>query len=65
MAGTGYVLRFASLGHGGASRPLTSLVPSIIYRSCRSVAQLDGMRLHSGDMAHIRDRAPVICRGFP
>jgi hypothetical protein len=22
------------------------------------------MRLHSGDMAHIRDTAPVICRGF-
>jgi hypothetical protein len=27
---------------------------------CRDVAQLYNMRLHSGDMAHIRDIAPVI-----
>ncbi|MDQ6703993.1 MAG: hypothetical protein M3Z96_13375 [Pseudomonadota bacterium] len=44
--------------------PLTSLAPSINYSSCRDVAQLYSMRLHPGDMAHIRDRAPVICRGF-
>jgi hypothetical protein len=44
--------------------PLTSLGPSINYSSCRDVAQLYSMRLHSGDMARIRDRAPVICRGF-
>ena len=46
------------------SRPLTYLTPSITFCSCRSVAKLDNMQLHSGDMAHIRDRAPVICRGF-
>jgi hypothetical protein len=26
--------------------------------------ELYSMRLHSGDMAHIGDTAPVICRGF-
>jgi hypothetical protein len=33
---------------------LDSLAPSINYSSCRDVAQLYSVRLHSGDMAHIR-----------
>jgi hypothetical protein len=41
-----------------------SLAPSINYSSCHDVAKLYSVRLHSGDMAHIRDTAPVICRGF-
>ena len=34
------------------------------YSSCHDVAKLYSVRLHSGDVAHIRDTAPVICRGF-
>jgi hypothetical protein len=41
-----------------------TLAPRINYSSCHDVAQLYSMRLHSGDMAHIRDTAPVIYRGF-
>jgi len=43
---------------------LDSLAPSINYSSCRDVAQLYSVRRHSGDMARIRDTAPVNCRGF-
>jgi hypothetical protein len=36
------------------SRPVDPSAPSTIYCSCRDVAQFDGMRLYSGDRAHIR-----------
>jgi hypothetical protein len=42
---------------------LDFLAPSINYSSCRDVVQLYSVR-HSGDMARIRDTAPVNCRGF-
>jgi hypothetical protein len=42
---------------------LAFLAPSINYSSCHDVVQLYSVR-HSGDMARIRDIAPVICRGF-
>jgi hypothetical protein len=38
--------------------------PAANYSSCHDVAKLYSVRLHSGDMVHIRDIAPVICRGF-
>jgi hypothetical protein len=44
-------------------RILDSLATSINYSSCHDVVQLYSVR-HSGDMARIRDTAPVICRGF-
>ena len=43
---------------------LDFLAPSINCSSCRDVVQLYSVRLHSGDMARIRDTAPVNCRGF-
>ena len=43
--------------------PLDSLAPSIHYTLCHDVVQLYSVR-HLGDMARIRDIAPVICRGF-
>src|ERR1700724_2218438 len=43
---------------------LDFLAPSINCSSCRDVVQLYSVRLHSGDMARIRDTAPAICRGF-
>jgi hypothetical protein len=43
---------------------LDFLAPSINYSSCRDVAKLYSVRRHSGDMARIRDTAPVNCRGF-
>ena len=48
----------------GVDAALDFLAPRINYSSCHDVAQLYSVRLHSGDMAHIRDTAPVICRGF-
>jgi hypothetical protein len=42
---------------------LDFLAPSLTYSPCRDVVQLYSVR-HSGDMARIRDIAPVICRGF-
>jgi hypothetical protein len=43
---------------------LDLLAPSINYSLCRDVVQLYSVRLHSGDMARIRDTALAICRGF-
>src|ERR1700730_9218894 len=48
----------------GVDAALDFLAPHINYSPCHDVAQLYSVRLHSGDMAHIRDTAPVICRGF-
>src|ERR1700730_12077860 len=48
----------------GRPGTLDSLAPSINYSSCHDVAKLYSVRLHSGDMAQIRDTAPVICRDF-
>src|ERR1700730_3667694 len=48
----------------GVDAALDFLAPRINYSSCHDVAQLYSVRLHSGDMAHIRDTAPVFCRGF-
>ena len=63
-------LQVRGLGHAAFpcsfwERPSTLdfLAPSINYSSCRDVVQLYSVR-HSGDMARIRDTAPVICRGF-
>jgi hypothetical protein len=55
----------AALPYSFPERPgtLDFLGPSINYSSCRDVVQLYSVR-HSGDMARIRDTAPVICRGF-
>jgi hypothetical protein len=55
----------AALPYSFPERPgtLDFLAPSINYSSCRDVVQLYSVR-HSGDMARIRDTAPVICRGF-
>jgi hypothetical protein len=57
-------LRPAPHCHAHWASALDFLAPRINYSSCHNVAQLYSMRLHSGDMAHIRDTAPVICRGF-
>ena len=43
--------------------PLDFLALSINYSLSRDVVQLYSVQ-HSGDMARIRDTAPVICRGF-
>ena len=48
----------------GRPGTLDFLAPSINYSSCRDVVQLYSVRLHSGDMARIRDTALAICRGF-
>ena len=36
----------------------------ILEAPCHDVAKLYSVRRHLGDMAHIRDTAPVTCRGF-
>ena len=48
----------------GAPDTLDFFPPSINYSSCRDVVQRYSVRRHSGDMARIRDTAPVNCRGF-
>jgi hypothetical protein len=55
--------RFSSQ-FGLATDTLDFLAPSIYYSLCRDVVKLYSVRRHSGDVARIRDTAPVNCRGF-